>query len=82
MAELQRGPIAVGISSINLQFYGGGVFSGSANTITDHAVLLIGYNPDIGFKIKNIWGKTWGLLGYGWVDTVDNAGLCSRPVTV
>lgn len=82
LAELKKGPLAVGISSYNLQFYGGGVFSGPVNTITDHAVLLVGYNPEYGFRIKNVWGRTWGLLGYGWVDRTDNAGICSRPIKV
>ena len=81
LTELQRGPVAVGINSENLQFYRNGSFKGSVDGFTDHAVLLVGYDSEQGFKIKNIWGRTWGILGYGWIDETEHAGLCSRAIS-
>lgn len=51
-----------------MQFYRKGVFKNSPKTTTDHAVLLVGYDLEVGYKFKNNWGKTWGIAGYGWVD--------------
>lgn len=65
-----------------MQFYSNGIFEGSPHTTTDHAVLLIGYDPNIGFKIKNIWGRTWGIKGYAWIDFEKHAGICSRAYSI
>ena len=65
-----RQPVAVAIdsSSVNFQFYKGGVYSGPCGTNLDHAVTLIGYGADDkGRKywiVRNSWGEWWGEKGY------------------
>lgn len=48
----------------------------------DHAVLVVGYNPNLGFQIKNMWGLTWGRIGFGWVDYEKHAGICSIAMSI
>lgn len=65
----------MGIPSYGLQFYGSGTFT-DCGTIPDHAVLLVGFNPNKGWKIKNYWGSGWGESGYGWLPDDNECGVC------
>ncbi|GMP72169.1 hypothetical protein CsSME_00030291 [Camellia sinensis var. sinensis] len=80
-------PISVGIdgSAIDFQLYTGGIYdgdcSGDPNDI-DHAVLIVGYGSDGDDQywiIKNSWGTTWGISGYGYIkrNTSDPFGVCA-----
>jgi len=67
-ALLQR-PITVAISTgSTLDHYKGGILSGTYPKQVDHAVLAVGYDYDENgtpfWKIKNSWGKSWGIDGY------------------
>jgi len=45
-----------------------------------HAVVLVGYDDARGaFKVRNSWGKDWGLGGYFWMDYdyVADKSLCN-----
>lgn len=45
-----------------------------------HAVVLVGYDDVRGaFKVRNSWGKDWGLGGYFWMDYdyVADKSLCN-----
>lgn len=45
-----------------------------------HAVVLVGYDDARGaFKVRNSWGKSWGLGGYFWIDYdyVADKSLCN-----
>jgi C1A family cysteine protease len=39
-----------------------------------HGVTLVGYDPAKGYKVKNSWGASWGVQGYGYVS--NSAGVC------
>ncbi len=41
--------------------------SSTLSNMNGHAVSIVGYNSD-GWIIKNSWGTTWGLEGYGIID--------------
>ncbi|CAL9090353.1 unnamed protein product [Musa textilis] len=78
-------PVSVGIdvgSTLDFQFYMGGVFSGECGTNLDHAVTVVGYNTTSdGTKYwlaKNSWGETWGENGYIRMerDVAAKEGLC------
>ena len=45
---------------------------------TNHAVVLMGYNPTDGYLIKNMWGNTWGMKGYAYLS--QDSGVCSWAV--
>ena len=67
-AMCQYGPLSVSVNATPLfQAYTGGVFNEGANSSTNHAVLLIGWDDDKGaWLIKNSWGNGWGsTAGYG-----------------
>ncbi|KAL4290008.1 hypothetical protein GQ457_14G022400 [Hibiscus cannabinus] len=73
---VHRGPLAVGVNSVFMQTYIGGVSCPliCGKRRLDHGVLLVGYGAK-GFSIlrlgnqpywiiKNSWGKRWGEDGY------------------
>lgn len=75
-AMCQYGPLSVSVNATPLfQAYTGGVFNEAANSSTNHAVLLIGWDDDKGaWLIKNSWGNGWGSTadygtekGYMWI---------------
>uniref|UniRef100_A0A7S1ATH4 Uncharacterized protein n=1 Tax=Noctiluca scintillans TaxID=2966 RepID=A0A7S1ATH4_NOCSC len=74
-AVIQR-PLSVVVDAGGFQSYTSGIIS-NCGTTTDHAILLVGYgyyksNPY--WKVKNSWGTTWGLDGYGLVGRPSGSG--------
>lgn len=79
--RLKIQPIAVSISTTNFQFYTSGTYNANGE-MPNHGVVLVGYHPDRGYKIKNSWGNAWGDAGYGWVS--EGTGVCDYsmyPIT-
>lgn len=65
------GPVWVSIAAgNNFQNYTGGIFTTTDGTITDHAVVLVGWYDDNTVQgggywiLKNSWGSGWGESGY------------------
>ena len=76
---LLQKPVSVAITGTELQFYSEGVFDGCGVAL-NHAVLLIGYDETIGWKIKNSWGVNWGVLGFGWISEENNCRICEIAI--
>ena len=69
-------PVAVAIQADQAIFqnYRSGVFKSGCGSETNHVVLLIGYGLQTGidaWTIKNSWGTSWGVNGYGFIATDD-----------
>jgi C1A family cysteine protease len=63
---IKHGPLAISVSSAIFDPY-------------PHAMVLVGYDTDLGggtiFILKNSWGKDWGEGGYGKIDFSDELVL-------
>ena len=79
---VSRGPLAVDVlTTPKFIAYKGGYFNepnppNPNHVVTDHAVLLVGWDDSRGphgaWKIKNTWGSDWGEQGFMWIDYASN----------
>ena len=72
------GPISVAVDASKTSFtqYSSGVYSGCPTDVTiNHGALLIGYDEDGNWIIKNSWGTSWGEGGFGIVSKDYNCGI-------
>jgi len=79
---IANGPVAALIyAQTDFQAYKSGVFSGCPSTFgtsyskINHAVVIIGYDVNGNYIIKNSWGTTWGDNGFGVVSKDRDCGL-------
>jgi len=68
-AATAEGCVSIGIEADQTAFqhYSSGVLTGQCGTRIDHGVLVVGYGTSGSqqyWKVKNSWGKTWGMEGY------------------
>lgn len=83
LSELYRGPVSAGIAGYNLRFYDSGVFDDcTKKDVLDHAVMIIGYDSNKGWRIKNSWGVDWGEKGYGWIADGNTCWICNMTVSI
>lgn len=71
-AIYEYGPVAVTVAADNaFQAYGGGVFNACTGTTVNHAVVLVGWNDNLGSNgcwiLRNSWGSWWGDGGYMYI---------------
>ncbi|XP_052813480.1 procathepsin L-like [Mya arenaria] len=88
VAAANIGPISVGMDAghLSFQLYKSGIYHDAicANSIDllNHGVVLIGYgNEKSGeyWLVKNSWGKSWGMEGYGMMsrNRNNNCGIAT-----
>ncbi|PHT90410.1 hypothetical protein T459_05523, partial [Capsicum annuum] len=87
LCAVAQQPVSVGIvaTSADFQLYRGGIYDGSCSSSPDdldHGVLIVGYGSDGNdgyWIIKNSWGTSWGVEGYGYIRRNTNLpyGVCA-----
>ena len=67
LEALNTAPFVVLVSSLDDEFlqYREGIFNGRCVTPVNHAMVLVGFNPQMRYwKLRNSWGTHWGEQGY------------------
>ena len=69
MSAIAQQPVSVAVEADqdSFQLYTSGVMTASCGTALDHGVLAVGYGSTGGndyYKVKNSWGKDWGMNGF------------------
>lgn len=87
LALVARGPLSILIDATGLSFYKSGIWGPRfcSKTMTDHAVLLVGYGTDSGkdyWIVKNSWGLKWGMDGYFMMERGKDMCAITSGVTV
>lgn len=59
-------------------FTGCPTFASSVSSI-NHAVVIVGYDTNGNYIIKNSWGTTWGQNGYAVVSKDADCGFSYQP---
>lgn len=78
-------PVAVAIYAEGAFFqYSSGVYTGCPDYATskanvNHAVILVGYDSNGNYIIKNSWGTSWGENGFGVVSKDNDCGISYLP---
>jgi len=72
-AIYKYGPVEAQVyTDSNFQAYRGGVFNACADETTNHAILLVGWDDNLGTNgcwiLKNSWGTNWGEDGYMYIE--------------
>mmetsp|Transcript_35736 Transcript_35736/g.47156 ORF Transcript_35736/g.47156 Transcript_35736/m.47156 type:complete len:515 (-) Transcript_35736:385-1929(-) len=87
LALIKNGPLVVGVSAKNLEFYESGIDQGNnCDDTLDHAMLLVGWGQNEDGQqywiVKNSWGEDWGDRGY-WYPKLDGnvCGIMNSVVT-
>ena len=78
---VRRAPVAVSVSAggwSGWKNYANGVVPCPSNARVNHAVLLVGYTPELHWILKNSWGRDWGEGGFIKVDFYKNCNICKR----
>lgn len=83
-SQLQLRPTSVAVDASDWGYYRSGVFRCTSSQVTiNHAVLLIGYDLNQNWIIKNSWGTGWGDKGYMTINKSNmyNCGICKYGST-
>ncbi len=78
-------PIAVAMfANAGFMSYTSGIYSGCPPYATskgsvNHAVILVGYDSNGNYIVKNSWGTSWGENGYATVSATNDCAFSYLP---
>lgn len=83
MKELiARGPVSASIYvDSGLDAYKSGVYSGCPASFEtsyanlNHVLVVVGYDREGNYIVKNSWGKEWGINGFGVISKDNDCGI-------
>jgi cathepsin L len=76
------GPLSISVDAYRWQFYISGVFNDCHDNEVDHSVLLVGYQEDGTWIVKNSWSDAWGEQGYIRIANKGSACLIRNHVII
>lgn len=80
LSEVESRPVVVEVDASRWNHYQAGVFTDCKSEVNvNHAVLLLGYDADLNWWIKNSWGSVWGENGYILLKSGNSCGVCDYP---
>lgn len=68
-------PLAIAVDASRWGSYSSGIFTCNSVAI-NHGVLLVGYDANGNWKIKNSWGTNWGENGYIRIGPGNSCSVC------
>lgn len=74
------GPISICADASNWSLYKSGIFSNCGTSVLNHAILIVGYDVEGNWLVKNSWGTTWGQSGYIWLAPGNTCGLAQHAL--
>lgn len=63
------------------QAYSSGVYTGCPSSFAtsfgniNHAVVIVGYDSNVNYIVKNSWGTSWGQNGFGVVSATNDCAI-------
>ena len=82
--KIRSGPGSVALCvNRNFQYYRSGTFNGcSGCTSINHAVLIYGYTSYGTWRVKNSWGRNWGMSGHMYLRSGNTCNVCKYGAEV
>lgn len=74
------GPVSICVDASNWSFYKSGVFSNCGTKVLNHAVVVIGYEENGTWIVRNSWGATWGEQGHIRLAAGNTCGIAEHAV--
>ena len=79
--QLNSRPLSVAVDASGWSRYKNGTFT-CTTTAVNHAVLLVGYQTNGVWIVKNSWGTGWGEYGYIRLPGGNSCNICKYPSSV
>jgi len=73
-------PVSICVDASNWSPYKSGTFNNCGTTNLNHAVLLVGYNDNESWIVKNSWGTSWGSNGFITLASGNTCGLANHAL--
>lgn len=81
-ALAEYGPLSVSVDAYRWQFYTSGIYNDCHDDHITLACLLVGYQEDGAWILRNSWGTEWGEQGYIRISDKSTACLVKTHVVI
>ncbi|CAK71903.1 unnamed protein product (macronuclear) [Paramecium tetraurelia] len=77
--KVQEYPVSASVDCQGWAYYSKGIFDeGCTDHRSNHDVVIVGFDKDGNWKIRNSWGVGWGEQGYMWLKSGNTCGIMNR----